>query len=124
MTPEASGGSDPRANGTKTAGARLVWTAWATAMLAPVLAGIGGWVWAELTTSQVACSRGSSLNGPGLGGSALLVLFAAVPAVWCARRARLSSKEAIGLVLVSIVLSVFLIALAVAVWEIGHHCAD
>jgi hypothetical protein len=43
--------------------------------------------------------------------------------LWRARRARLSPAETISLVAASIVLSVFLIALAIAIWVIGHHCA-
>ncbi|MDQ6777738.1 MAG: hypothetical protein M3071_16360 [Actinomycetota bacterium] len=124
MRPEATEGRDPSAADAKPTGTKLVWLAWASAMLVPVLAGVAGWIWAELTTSQAACSRDSRLGGPGLGGSALLVALALVPVLWRARRARLSSKETIGLLVTSIVFSVFLIALAVAVWEIGHHCAD
>jgi hypothetical protein len=104
-------------------GAKLAWLASASAMLVPVLAGAAGWVWAELTTSEAACSRGLPLSGPGLGGSALLVVLGAAPVVWRARCARLSSLETIGLVVGSMILSAFLIALAIAVWEIGHHCA-
>jgi hypothetical protein len=103
--------------------AKLAWLASATAMLVPVLTGAAGWTWAELTTSDAACSRGHPLSGPGLGGSALLVVVAAAPVVWRARCARLSSLETIGLVVGSMILSAFLIALAIAVWEIGHHCA-
>jgi hypothetical protein len=103
--------------------AKLAWLATASAMLVPVLAGAAGWVWAELTTSEVACSRGHPLNGPGLGGSALLIVLSAAPVVWRARRARLSSLETIGLMVGSMILSALLIALAIAFWEIGHHCA-
>jgi hypothetical protein len=88
-----------------------------------VLAGVGAWTWAELTTSQAACSRGDPLSGPGWGGAVLLVVSAAAPVLWRARRARLSLGETIGLAAASMVLSVFLIALAIGVWEIGHHCA-
>jgi hypothetical protein len=89
----------------------------------PALAGVGAWTWAELTTSQAACSRGDPLSGPGWRGSALLVVCAAAPVLWRARCARLSPAETVGLVAASMVLSVFLIALAIAIWVIGHHCA-
>jgi len=92
----------------------------------PVLAAVGAWTWAELTTLAVACSRGYPLRGPGLSGSALLVVLAlaAAPVLWRARTAELSTGQRLGLVGVSMVLSGFLIAVAIAVWEIGHHCAD
>jgi hypothetical protein len=89
----------------------------------PVLAAIFGWTWAELTTSEAACPSGEALRGPSLGGSALLVVVAAAPVAWRARSARLPAGESAGLVVASMVLSAFLIALAIAVWEIGHHCA-
>lgn len=92
-------------------------------MLAPVLAAIGAWTWAELTTSQAACSSGQPLGGPGLGGSAVLLVSATVPVLWRARSAKLPRAETIGLLAASVALSAFLIALAIAAWEIGHHCA-
>lgn len=108
---------------TRQSGSRRESIALASAVFLPVLAGVAGWTWAQLTTTQVECSNGLPLQGPGLGGSAVVIVLAAVPVVWLARRARFSRGQTVSLVAAGMVLSAFLIAAAIAVWEIGHHCA-
>ncbi len=97
---------------------------WKWTLLAPLVIGVGGWLWNGGIYSQAACRRGEPLPSETLFGWAALLAIAVLATIVLARRERLRLVETATAAVTVAGLGAFAVILAGAVWFIAHGCAS